>query len=333
MTARAPLPLGSGFPRSLLGGGTAYLVLFVAVHAVLAAGPAFWSLSDLALLALVAGAQLVLVLRRTSLSSALAAVICGATVLTAAIGLASLPAGSGGDSYSAWFLGAIAFDLLGLTLAGRFAAAWATMLVVVGMAIGWSALVGDGAASGIGLVVRHVGTLLVGTALAASLRRSAALSAVSRAAERARRAEERAAQASTVARRAAVERVLAQVAPTLQGIADGRPLTEGDRRELLVLEGSLRDGIRTPDLVLGRLRESVDAARRRGVNVLLMDEAASGRHGPRTAAAEWLADRLDEVPAGGFVGRLRELDGALRASVVAGGTGRAATFDAVPAPR
>lgn len=327
MTATRADPLPSRLRRSLLGGGLAYLVLFVLVHAVLAAGPGFWSVPDLTLLALVAGAQLVLVLRRDRLSTPLTAVICGATVVTAAIGLASLPPGTDGSSYAAWFLGAIAFDLLGLTLVGRYGAAWITMLVVVVLAIAWSVLAGPGAPAGAGLVVRHVGTLLVGTALAASLRRSAALSDVARTTERARRAEERAAQASTVARRAAVERVLGRVGPTLQGIADGRAQTDEDRRELLVLEGSLRDQIRTPDLVLGRLRESVDAARRRGVNVLLMDEAGAGHGAARAAASEWLAERLDEVTAGGFVGRLRDLDGGLRVSVVAGRTGRATTFD------
>ena len=313
--------------RSLLGGGLLYFLLFVTVHALLAFTTGRPGIADLACLVLVALPQLLLILQpRLDLPDLQTALVCAALAAAAWLGLSTTESARPGDTYSAWFFGAITFDLLGLAILGRFRSAWITMTAVLGIAVAWALLHGLPAPDGAGLVVRHIATLLVGTALAFSLRRSNAAFAVFRAVRLRRGAEEEAARARAAARRAAVEQVLEQAGPTLRAIAAGRPFSDEDRRQMLALEGALRDQIRTPLLVRGPLKESVASARRRGVNVLLMDEAEQVDSDARAHATIWLAERLDAVGSGGFVGRLRQLDDALRVSAVGEEHGEARSF-------
>lgn len=316
MTAAVPVAGTPGIPgterllRSILGGGAAYFGLFVVVHVTLAltsAGANGW---DLGCLVLVLLPQWVL-MRRSSLdlprreAVLLAALIIAGTVA----GLLSIAAIARPDGYDAWFLGAITFDLLGLTIVGRFGTAWATMAVVAVECAAWAVLGDRPIAMGVGLVIRHIATLAVGTALAVSLRRSNAASAAFRAVQRRRRTEEDVARARAGARRSAVEQVLEQAGPTLKAIAEGRRPSAEDRRQMIVLEGALRDQIRTPRLGGPVLRDVVDTARRRGVNVLLLDEADDAPPAARSRAVQWLAERLAATDGSRFVGRLRDLEG------------------------
>lgn len=315
--------------RSLFGGGLLYFALFVLVHALLAFSTSGSSWNDAVCLLLIALPQLSVILRRSvDLSNAATAVFFVALVVAAVVGLAGLVRVPGDGAYSAWYLGAITFDLLGLTLLGRFRAAWLTMATMVVLALGWALLHGLPATDGAMLVVRHVATLAVGTALAVALRRSNAATAGFQLVQRRRRQEEDVASARAGARRNGVERVLEEAGPMLRAIADGRDFTEEDRLQMLVIEGRLRDQIRTPGLAIGPLRESLDAARRRGVDVLLLDEADPSRTAARDRSAAWLAARLDATERGGFVGRARPGPyGGIRVSAVTDDRGEAVTFD------
>jgi hypothetical protein len=314
--------------RSLLGGGTAYFALFVIVHAVLALTSAGSNAWDVVALVLLVAPQWMLIRRTTRrLSNRLAVVIGVLACAAAAAGLLAIMGIARPGGYDAWFLGGIAFDLLGLTIVGRFGTAWITMAVLVAACVGWAVLGGRPVDIGIGLIVRHVATLAVGTALAVSLRRSNAASSGFRAVQRRRRMEEDVARARADARRSAVEQVLEQAGPTLRAIAEGRSFTPEDRRQMLVLEGALRDQIRTPRLNASELRNVMDAARRRGVNVLLLDEADEARPAARAQAVQWLAARLEQTTDGRFVGRLRDHEhGAVRVSAVRDETGEAEVF-------
>jgi hypothetical protein len=314
--------------RSVLGGGAAYFSLFVVVHLVLALtsdGSNWW---DAVCLVLVVAPQWILMRRRMldlprGLSVALGAVLCAA----AAAGLMSIAGIARPDGYDAWFFGAIAFDLLGLTVVGRFGTAWVSMALITAGCLTWALLGDRPAAVGVGLIVRHIATLAVGTALAVSLRRSNAASAAFRAVQRRRRTEEDVARARAGARRSAVEQVLEQAGPMLRAIAEGRRMTVEDRRQMLVLEGALRDQIRTPRLSGSELRGVIDTARRRGVNVLLLDEADEATTGARRQAVQWLADRLEHTDEGGFTGRLRNSEGGgVRVSAVRDEQGEAKVF-------
>ncbi|GAA2749610.1 hypothetical protein [Amnibacterium kyonggiense] len=323
-----PVPIAQRLLRSVLGGGFVYLGLWIVVHGTLALtsrGANGW---DLLSLALVVAPQYVLV-RQSRLDVPLRTAVALA-VLTVAGGLAGLMSIAGiaqPDGYDAWFLGAVAFDLLALTVVGRFGTAWITMVLVVAACLGWAALGDRPIGIGAGIIVRHVATLAVGTALAASLRRSNAASAAFREVQRRRRTEEDVARARASARRSAVEQVLEQAGPMLRAIAEGRRMTAEDRRQMIVIEGALRDQIRTPRLNESDLRGVIDAARRRGVNVLLLDEAEEAGTDARRKAARWLAERLEQTAEGGFIGRLRDLEGGgVRASAVRGDQSEAEVF-------
>jgi hypothetical protein len=211
----------------------------------------------------------------------------------------------------------VTFVALGLAFRQRYIEAWVTLLCTAAIAIGWAVAVGLPPVIGVGLVVRHFGTLIAGTLLAVALRRSARSAAAFEAAERQEQAAAEAARAREAARQAAVRAVLEQAGPLLEQLAEGRPLTDRDRRELLVVEGALRDRIRAPGLLRGSLPGRVAAARRRGMDVLLLDEAgALLSDEERGRAAAWLAERLAETAGRRFVGRLGSRDGLPRVTAV-----------------
>ncbi len=313
--------------RSLLGGRVAYFALFVLVHSVLAFTTAGMTWFDVLELVLICAPQGVLALHRR-MSTGVLIVSAAGLVLAAALGIYSLPSDGRWPGYEAWQLGAITISLFGFALIRRYLAAWLVLLGVAGIAVGWAASTNQGWAYGAGLVDRHFGTLLVGTLFAWSLARSSATFEVYRALERRTRALERAASARASARRSAAESVLEQAGPMLRAIADGRPLSETDRRELLVLEGALRDQIRAPHVAVGPLRDAIADARRRGVNVLLLDETGPDVDArTRAEAATWLAERVASARTERFVGRLRSSDGAVSVTAVDGATSDWATFE------
>ena len=314
--------------RSILGGGAVYFALFALVHVVLAFTSAGTNAWDLVSLVLVLIPQWVLIRRRTLDLPRRPSIVLGAITCAAALaGLLSIAGIARPDGYDAWFLGAVAFDLLGLAVAGRFGTAWVGMGVVAVLSVEWALLGGRPFDVGIGLVVRHVATLAVGTALAVSLRRSSAAAVIARGVQRRRRMEEDVARARASARRSQVEQVLEQAGPVLRSIAEGRPTTPDERRQMLVIEGALRDQIRTPRLNASELRTVTDEARRRGVNVLLLDEADRASASSRAQAVLWLAARLEQTTEGRFVGRLRDTeDGGVRVSAVRDEQGEAEVF-------
>jgi hypothetical protein len=314
--------------QSLLGGRSAYLALFVIVHSALAFTTAGATWFDVVELVLICTPQAVLALRR-AMSTGVLIASASALLLASALGIYSLPTSGRWPGYEAWQLGAITISLFGFALIGRYLAAWLVLLAVAGIAVGWAASTGQGWLYGLGLVERHFGTLLVGTLFAWSLARSRATFTVYRALERRTRAQERAAAARAGARRSAAESVLEQAGPMLRAIADGRRLTDADRQELLVLEGSLRDQIRAPHVAGGRLREAIAVARRRGVNVLLLDETdADTDPAARDEAAGWLTARLASTRSERFVGRFRSTPTGVAVSAVSGSASDWAEFEA-----
>ena len=96
-----------------------------------------------------------------------------------------------------------------------------------------------------------------------------------------------------------------------------------------MIEGALRDQIRAPNLAKGPLRDAIADARRRGVNVLLLDEV-EGRVDPgaQEQAAAWLAERVEASHGERFVGRVRSTEGGLAVSAVSGSVSDAVTIPA-----
>lgn len=316
--------------RSALRGGTAYLALFTVVHTFLAfsVGGRF-DITLLTLMLVVGPLALLTTTRSLGTRSTIACSLC--LILAAALNAWSLPVSTASPDYRAWAFGAIAFVLLGYTVIDRHLAAWSTMVAVAAVAVVWSVTHGLGPMPGIDLVIRHFATLLVGSLFAVMLARFATRERALIELRRQQIATERSTAARMTARAAAVADVISRAGPALATLARGRALSDADRLELLVIEGDLRDRIRAPLLVTGRLPLRLAAARRRHIDVVLLDDSGDAGPWARRQAAEWLADQIDQVTTGRFVGRCRTSDGELLVSAVTG-SGRAAHRIALQPP-
>jgi hypothetical protein len=87
--------------------------------------------------------------------------------------------------------------------------------------------------------------------------------------------------------------------PMLEKIAAGN-LTPQDRQDALILEAQLRDEIRGRSLINPKLKASVQAARARGVEVVLLDEGGLDElsESERDELRNRLADELDSIQSG-----------------------------------
>jgi hypothetical protein len=314
------MSIATGIPaplrRAALLGNTTYLALFLGVHVVLATAPDGLTPADVAELVLVAAPAAALTLLRTiRIPVAIGCLL--SLVAAATIGTWSLPPVAQSPDYRAWSFGAVTFVTLLLAFREHYLEAWLTLLCTAAVAIGWSLDVGLGPLVGVGLVVRHFGTLLAGSLFSFAYARSQRSALAFEAAERQDRVAAEAAAARHAARQVAAREVLEQAGPLLERLAEGRPLSDEDRRELLVVEGALRDRIRAAGLLRDSLPARVAEARRRGMDVLLLDEAADTLGDEeRTRAAAWLAERLASAGGRRFVGRLGTREGVPRVTAV-----------------
>lgn len=205
-----------------------------------------------------------------------------------------------------WYVAACGFVLLALAVRGRPGVAVlgglaAVMLSLSGVYL-WPNDVGDVLAS----TTRHLVILAIGVLLVLGTARTQARTTALRAEELAavRAQVFRAAAARELRERSwALEEVIGRM---LERLASGAELTEHERRECAALDGRLRDQYRGGRISRPPMIEAAMAARRRGVDVVLLDDA-SDRVLSETeldAIARWLADRLDAVPEGRFTGRI-----------------------------
>lgn len=171
-----------------------------------------------------------------------------------------------------WHLGANTWLLFFLALRNRAWMAWVGMGALSAVTAIWGAATGLGPMVGLTLLQSHMGILLVGTLFAMILRttslridilnersvRSAVDSAATDAARQVRRA--RVAELATVA------------VPLLEKIAQGVPLDANDRMDFAITEAQLRDSVRGRSLAVPAVETATAAARRRGVEVMLLDD-------------------------------------------------------------
>ncbi|TDS74922.1 hypothetical protein [Amnibacterium kyonggiense] len=293
-------PLGTPLARLLL-------VAFVAVHVLLVVGPGPTSppVTIGALAAMTAAAAIVVLSPGPGLNAPRTlAVVLLAVGSTAAI-IPWLPA-TGWPGYASWPLGAGTFVAIGLSLRDRTAAAWVQLVLVTGLCFLWSALGGASPLSGLGLVDRHLGILLIGTLFAIGLRRTARAHDALVEVRRAETLERDMAEAELAARQEAVQRVLADAGPLLRRIADEETFDEAGRNQLAAVEGRLRDEISLAPIRSDALDQALTAARQRGLDVQVLTEPELGNlpAPTRIRAAEWLAGQLDRARGGEFVGRV-----------------------------
>ena len=95
-------------------------------------------------------------------------------------------------------------------------------------------------------------------------------------------------------RRVQVQRALAVAGPVLtEAVASGGVLSEEERLEARIAEGRLRDELRGPRLLDDAVRDGIDAARRRGATVTVLDEG--GLDDAPEAALELIRRELAET--------------------------------------
>lgn len=94
--------------------------------------------------------------------------------------------------------------------------------------------------------------------------------------------------------------------PWLRRIASGTGLDDEDRRTCLLLEASIRDVLRAPGLTGPELDGIVERARRRGVEVVLLDDGALTSSPPEARAAlrALIAGLVDTTTSGRVTARI-----------------------------
>jgi hypothetical protein len=201
-------------------------------------------------------------------------------------------ASTGSPGREAWHFGANTWLLFFVTMRGRPVLGWVGFAVMLGITAWWAADVGRGPLAAAGLLETHAGILLVGTLFRGALRRaSRRINSLN-----ARSLELAAAAASSDAeqdiRRQRVAELAEVATPLLAKIARSSHVLPGERIEYLLAEATLRDSVRARSLHLPEIAAATAQARRRGVEVTLLDDRGGGL--PNPVAMRRLTDRITE---------------------------------------
>jgi len=258
-----------------------------------------------AIVALLAGALLIVSPSRTRIPiwrvvGVLALALTAVTTLTLREPiLSSLP------DQAAWYQAAANFLFFGLALRGRVAAAWIGEALMIALVCVWSTEATGSPLYGIAMSYGQPISLVAGTIFAVALHRTASRIVEFRTAQQHRAALE----AGEAAENAAAEserRIVRELAePTLRSIAAGEnPDKEGAR----TLEAALRDLIRGRSLAIEPLTTALREARRRGVDVVVLDDSTGAGVTTQALAdaAAWCAAVLDAIDSGSITIRLAD---------------------------
>jgi hypothetical protein len=218
--------------------------------------------------------------------------------------------------FLSWHIGAITLLLLVLAVRGHPALAWFAYGYIVAGTIVWALGHGMSLAEGVSLVVRHAGTLLAGTLFAIGMRRSARSLAALHKERQAQAFAEAAATAAIDEREAQLHRVNAMARPLLEQLARRPDLSDDERADCLQVEASLRDAMRARLLFVEPVISAARAARRRGVEVMLLDDSGDQPPADLPAVVRVIATELDSVDTGAFTARLLPSDRGDRATIV-----------------
>jgi hypothetical protein len=165
-----------------------------------------------------------------------------------------------------------------LAMRGRVAVACCgTGLLVAAVAV-WATLSGGGLAVAVAVLALPVSALVVGATWYVVLRRTLDQVTAHRQAGAVAARARRAAEAATEASRAELAVIAATVRPLLAEIAAGWPDGPQDADRYRITEAAVRDRLRARSLTVEPFADACTRARRRGVDVLLLDD------GPADAA-------------------------------------------------
>jgi hypothetical protein len=275
--------------------GWTLLGTFVGLNAVLAAlagGPAMGDGRGILTLVLLSGAAALAVLsgdREFALWRVLTiiGVIVACTLLMLEQVLVTGPGG-----FLNWNYNASNFILFAIALRGRIGWAWIGLAIVSAITLAWSLLATGALWQGFYLLYGEVGALLAGTFFAVVLRTAMNRVRTLQAVRRQRVGEEHLLVETERERAAQLGLVRQRVIPVLTAIAGGQ-VTSAQRQEHRLLEAALRDEIRGTRLAVEPLTSAVRAARGRGIDVVLLDDADDVLLD--WGDLEWAADVLADI--------------------------------------
>ena len=189
-----------------------------------------------------------------------------------------------------WPSGMSTTILVFMCVRGRTGYAWCGMILMLGVVALWAHLTGPGAGYGLGLTIASVGPVLMGTVFGYTIRPLARSIYLLRARSMQRIAAESAAAAALEERDTRLGSLDASARPLLTRIVSGAPLDENERIECGLLEARLRDGVRAPVLQAPEIENAAAGARRRGVEIVMLDD-----HAMDSASSEVRRDVYREV--------------------------------------
>ena len=177
----------------------------------------------------------------------------------------------GWPGWASWNFGGCTFLMFALALRGRPLAGLGGLLLVTALAVHWSWATGGDPLHGVLLTYQQVITYGAGAFIGIVLRRTARQIAEFEASERHRAAAEASAAAGARQLTAELGHVRDSAVPLLTRIAAGdhSPRT---REAARLLEAELRDHIRGRRLATPTMADAARDARRRGVEVVLLDD-------------------------------------------------------------
>lgn len=195
---------------------------------------------------------------------ALACAIIVPTAISWAVGPAARV-----DSFGTWYIGGIGALMVIVMVRGRPWTAWAGLALLGFASMVWMGPVPALQLGLVGSAVWLVVAQLVVKLVERAARDTSRLARLQRAAS--------AWQTSQVVRqrerRVQIQKALAVAGPVLtRTVAHAGELTDDDRLEARLAEGTLRDEMRGPRLLDDEVRAELERARRRGANVTVLDE-------------------------------------------------------------
>lgn len=178
----------------------------------------------------------------------------------------------GWTGYASWNFGAANWLFFFLTFRGRIRLGWLGFAVMSAVTIIWAVSVGRGYLDGADFVVRHAGTLLMGTLFGILFRRAAGRITALQQEQVAQAASEAAALTELREREVQAAQLNTEARVLLEHIAADDYLDPGEQRNFELLEASLRDTLRGGALKTPDVAAAARAARLRGASVVLLDD-------------------------------------------------------------
>ncbi|MDN4480403.1 hypothetical protein [Demequina muriae] len=220
------------------------------------------------------------------------AVVLTAVALSSAMMAYALP-DEGDLGRATWHLGSNTWLLFFLAVRRRAWFAWLGMALMAAITAAWGASAGRGALTGITMLDTHIGILLVGTLFALILRRTSARINALNERSVSSAADAAATDAARQVRRARVSELAEVAVPLLEQIAAGTDADDRMRREFSLTEALLRDSVRGRSLAVPAVVDAATQARRRGVEVTILDDRGSA-----PSDGETLSRMVDATVAG-----------------------------------